>query len=62
MRVAVGIGKGIKPAELLRIAGSEERTVTAPNFDQLKIKIQKIVKMIKDLSCGKLVCHCVGSV
>ena len=54
IRVAVGIGKGIKPDELERIAGTADRMITAPDFDELKKEIDRIIKKIQDLSCGNL--------
>ena len=48
-RVAVGIGKSIKQQELVRMSGSEERAVSAQNFDALSEYLDKI----RELSCGE---------
>ena len=43
-RVAVGIGKKIKQAELITIAGDENRVVNAKNFEDLNNQLDDIRK------------------
>ena len=49
--MAVGIGKKIKQAELITIAGDENRVVNAKNFEDLNNQLDDIRKA----TCSK--CH-----
>ena len=48
-RVAVGIGRKIKKAELLKIADSPDRVIQASNFKDLNDKLEAI----REAACNK---------
>ena len=48
-RIAVGIGKDIKPSELEEIAGDPNRVVNAKSFSALEKELAKI----QEITCSK---------